>query len=202
MSLANSKAKISGADTHSLTGSAGTDTHISNLTGTLVMAKILDSAQQKAIGTVPSSMETSRIQIGSLGNAKITISNVTTPTEDSVLVIIVGAGNALGGPGTLNKNWLLKRGTTTIDTFSLIASTSSSISVDMRLFTTATPTSGTHDYILEENDPNTFGTVTMQLFFIEGTDTHGASLGGSAGTDTHALGGDNTQDTNASKSLP
>ena len=148
-----------------------------NLLGSLVMSKVLDSAQQKFGGTTSSAMVNGRGTIsGGVSNQPIVISNVTTPTEKSELVIIVGAAPLLTVASNTSKDWLLKRGATTIDTFSLIAGDSNSSEVDLRIYVNPNPVVGTHNYALEEDDADTYGTVTMQLFFIKGTDTHTAEI--------------------------
>ena len=140
------------------------------LLGSLVLAKDTDQGTTQLNATTASAMQTTRVRTGSMGNTLITFASVTTPT-DSVLIIIVASATFSAGINT-SKNYLLKRGATTIDTFSLQAADTNSTNADLRVFTDASPTAGTNTYTLEENDPNTFGGVTANLFFIKGTDTH------------------------------
>jgi len=145
---------------------------VAGLTGDLVMAKVLDSGQQQVRATVLTSFVNARATIGNDGGTRIAITSITTPTEKSTLVIVIVSANFIPVSGNTTKAWLLKRGTTTIDTFALQAADSNSTEADIRLFTDSNPTAGTFDYNLVEDDPNTYGAITMQLFFIRGTDTH------------------------------
>ena len=144
------------------------------LTGSLILSEDLDQGITRVDATNSSSMQTTRNRIGNDGVALITFSNVTTPT-DSVLIIVVVSSTTIAGIN-LSKDWLLKRGTTTIDTFSLESADTNSQNADMRVFVDENPTAGTFDYTLVEDDPNTFGGMTATLFFIKGTDTHGAVI--------------------------
>jgi len=165
----NAKAQLLGAPEDSI--AIIDQTAVAGLAGDLVMSKVLDSGQSQFGGTTSSSMVNGRATFGVVGDT-ITFSNITTPTEKSTLVIVVGASNLIPVSGNFTKNWLLKRDTTTIDSFSLISADPNSIEVDLRIFTDSNPPAGTFDYHLSETDANTYGTITAQLFFIEGADTH------------------------------
>lgn len=141
----------------------GGDSHAAAVT----LAQALDQGLTQANGSNSSSMQTTRNTIGSDGNAVITWSNITTPTETSVLIIIIVSSTFIAG-STLSKDWFLKRDTTTIDTFSLESSDTNSQNTDMRVYTNFSPTAGTNTYTLEEDGGNTFGGIAGTLFFITG----------------------------------
>lgn len=150
---------------------------IAGLIGDLIMSKVLDSGQQQFNATVQSQQVFSRAQISAgSGVAKITFSNILTPTEKSTLVIVVASATFIPVSGTSTKPWLLKRDTTQIDSFSLQSADNNSTNADIRIFVDVNPTAGTHTYTLVENNANTFGGITAQLFFIQGTDTHAAEI--------------------------
>jgi len=140
------------------------------LFGSLVLAKDTDQGTIQLNATNASAMQTTRNRIGNNGNVLITFASVLTPA-DSVLIIIVASATFSAGINS-SKAYVLKRGATTIDTFSLQAADTNSTNADLRVFVDASPTAGTNTYTLEENDPNTFGGITANLFFIKGTDTH------------------------------
>jgi len=149
---------------------------ITDLGGDLVMSKDLDSGQTQTQATTPTSSVSGLFQNPNEGVAKITFSTITTPTEKSVLIIIVAAANVISVATNSTKDWLLKRDTTTIDTFSLVAQDSNSLEADVHIFVDANPSTGTFDYTLVEDDAAAFGAITAQLFFIKGTDTHAVNV--------------------------
>lgn len=153
---------------------------VAGLTGSVTLAKDTDQGITPINATQSSSSVTSRIRTGNDGVALITFSNVTTPT-DSILIIVIASSTFL--LGNADKDWLLKRDTTTLDTFSLESGDSNSQNADMRVFVDANPTAGTFDYTLVEDDANTFGGMTMTLFFIKANDTHAGFI------DTVAIAG-------------
>lgn len=113
---------------------------------------------------------------GSTGAARATWSNVTTPAN-SALVIVVASATAVSFT-TSSKSWNLKRGTTTIANFSLPATQDGSEVCGMYVYVDTTPTAGTHTYKLEDVDTQGFGGIRANLLWIDSTDTHNAAPNG------------------------
>ena len=147
------------------------DEAVAGLTGSLIQAKNTD----QGISGFPASSQGGALPVrqttsGGIGNDLITFSNVLTPA-DSVLIIVVACAT-FSAAGAFSKDWLLKRDATTLDSFSLATGDTGSIDVNMRVFVDANPTAGTFDYTLTEDDATTFGAISVTLFFIKATDTH------------------------------
>jgi len=145
------------------------------LTGSLVQSKDLDQGNTTESGFITGNFnKTAHTRSGINGNALITWSNITTP-ENSVLVIIIGSATFESTAGSSNKSWLLKRDTTEISTFSLLTSDAGTTTASQKIFTDLSPPIGTFTYTLVENSVSSFGGIVGTLFFIKGTDTHAAS---------------------------
>jgi len=174
----NSKVKITGADTHS-----------ADLTGTTTLAEGGNTETQNANGTTSGGATTTKRNNGSDGATILTFSSITTPVNSTLIIITATAPQLTTGSNA--KTILLKRGSTVLETISIDGIDSNSTVQIANIHIDASPQSGTNTYTLEQDDNSSFGGVTATLMFIELTDTHAASLIGA-----------NTQNTNASDSLP
>jgi len=151
------------------------DEAIAGLTGSLVLARDTDQGVDEIPGTTLfTPNESPRLTAGSIGNEKITWSNVTTP-PDSVLVIIVSTASPVANSSS-TKNWLITEDTATLLAFSQSGTNSTQTRCEMNVFTDASPSAGTHDYAVEEANGNSYGAISATLFFIAATDTHGGVI--------------------------
>jgi len=148
---------------------------IAGLTGSLVLAKDTDQGVDEIAGTtIFNPNESPRLTNGILGNEKITWSNIVTPA-DSVLVIIVSTASPVSNSSS-DKDWLITRDTSTLVAFTQSGVNSNQTRSEMEVFTDASPPAGTHNYAVEEDDGNGYGAISATLFFIKGTDTHAAII--------------------------
>jgi len=144
---------------------------VAGLSGSLVMSKDLEQTPQGISGTTQVQAQGRAHTTDGLGFAVATFSNITTPTEKSVLVIVVASGTFIANQN-FRKDWVIKRGATVLDTFDLQSSQTNQQSVELRTFFDTSPPAGTFTYTVNEDDVTTYGTIEVTLFFIKGTDTH------------------------------
>lgn len=194
MSLVNAKKRITGADTHVLSGSSPVDTHAADLTGSGDLVSDNANTGLGAGGPAATSGRPTRT-FYTVGQNILSVT-VTTPTNPSIMVVTISTWTSLTGNGG---DVELKRDSTVLDSYSTGGGAGTAV---QRVFIDESPTAGSNTYDLECRFDQQLGFRAMSIKFISLDDTHAASLIGSAGSDTHALGGDNTQDTNASDSLP
>ena len=148
---------------------------VAGLTGSVVLAKDTDQGVDELAGTSQfSPNEQPRLTSGIDGNEKITWPNVITPA-DSILVIVVSTASPVANSAS-TKNWLITEDTVTKFSFTQSATNSNQTRSEMNVFTDASPSAGTHDYAVEEDDGNSYGAISATLFFIKATDTHGAII--------------------------
>lgn len=154
----------------------GEDTQAADLTGSLILTEDLDQGQQSDPATTDAGnpSQNSRRNNGILDNAVATFTNIETP-DNSVLVIIVATSTYIVNTGS-DKDWRIQEDSQTVDTFQREAASGTQIKAELRVFINENPTPGIHTYTVNEDDGNTFGGFVANLFFIKGTDTHAAAL--------------------------
>jgi len=203
LSLVNAKKKITGSDTHVLSGTGPIDTHVADLTGDATQAESTNNSNNiNKSGTAVDFNDAQGEFLPAVAGTNAISVTITTPADSLVVIAASASSVNLNAPAkTLHVRIL--DGTTTLKSDSI--SVSSSSDGILTVLFIGVPLTGSRTYNVQVWTVTTSQlllAVALNVSHVRLTDTHAASLSGSAGSDTHALGGDNTQDTNASESLP
>jgi len=151
---------------------------VAGLTGDATLSEGGNTTTQQHRASTAGSSVTDRLTVSvSIGNPIVTFSNITTP-PNSILIINTYAAPILTDGSTLVKNVVLRRDTSDLSSFTTIvrnSTTGAEIFLE-NTFIDINPPAGTFDYTLEEDDVNSFASITVTLMFIVLTDTHAAEI--------------------------
>jgi len=161
----------------------GADTHAALLTG---------NAVQNLTQTVIAGVEGTSTNPGNANNffrsdtppATIaTLSNITTPSSNSVMIIVIAERNQTFDSTTAT--FELKRGATLLDSFGFGNGGGGGESVTIVDYTENPAVVGTHDYTLVSTSNRNYGGIDFKIFFVDLDDTHAAILTGTNSQRTH-----------------
>jgi len=142
------------------------------LLGSLSQAEGGNTETQQDIGTVSGNATTVKRNSGVPDAIILTFSNVTTPANSILIIIVATAPQLTTGSNT--KSVSLQKDDVQVPDglFNISTIDNDSIVEIEKIFVDVNPEAGTHNYTLVQKDNASFGGVTATLMFITTTDTH------------------------------